>query len=538
MSRHAHASPSRRRSPARPASALLRLLPASVLVLLVVVGVALLASAAPPASRLDTLATEFTRVALAFGQHKPDEVDSYFGPASLRPPASSPHIPLVVLSQRAHHLVAELAADRPEARDRRARLAAEAQALATVIDEQAAVAASHAASHPHPSFDDEAQRTYGMTPDTAAGGDAVAATATAATATAATAPASGNAQVDARATGTPGSLDAARIDAALASLDRMLPRRVSAAPTIAARFDEYRKGFMIPADRRRAVFAAALDACRTRTAAHWALPAGEQLDVKWDLAAPAAWHRYEGRGRSTLTINPAAVVFVDTAIDLACHEGYPGHHAQFLLADRLALDGAAGAPPIEETVALLRSPVAMLREAAANYAVDLAFPPEERLRFERDTLFPLAGLDPTSAANYFEVRRLVRALEPAIMPILRDYRDGRLSAADAADRLERRALVSSPQALLRFVDDLGPYVLGYTVARDRVAAYVASQTRAGHGDAWQVLAALLMAPDPAAVLSARDPLSAPSSLAFPTSTTSPASTASAASPALIPQAAT
>jgi len=199
------------------------------------------------------------------------------------------------------------------------------------------------------------------------------------------------------------------------------------------------------------------------------------------------------------------VEFIDTAVDLACHEGYPGHHVQFLLADRADRTGHEPARArVEETVALLRSPLAMLREGAANYAVDLAFPPEDRLRFERDTLFPIAGLDAATAgaaaaAQYFEVRRLVRALEPAIIPTLRAYRDGRLSNAEAADRLERRALVTNPQALLRFVDDLGPYVLGYTIARDRIATYVARQSRARGVDAWTILEALLTSPDPTAL---------------------------------------
>jgi hypothetical protein len=487
---HQHAgvpSPSASLPPA-PALPLSLLVPALMLALPVAVGVALLAdTAAAPASAsgVDALAREFTRLALAFAQHKPDEVDSYFGPASLRPAQTAPRIPLATLSQRAHRLVAQLdsglASDRDTAdrdtaglRARPARLRAEAGALATVI--AAAGAASHAP--PPMPFEEEARRIYGITFGTAA------------------------------------EAAETRIDAARAALERALPQAAAASTsaaqpqpqpqwqpqTLAARFDEYRRRFVIPADRRRAVFEAALHACRARTVAHWTLPAGEHLDVKWDIAAPAAWHRYEGHGRSTLTINPAALTFVDTAVDLACHEGYPGHHVQFLLADRAALAGA-GVVPVEETVALLRSPVAMLREAAANYAVDLAFPPEERLRFERDTLFPIAGLDPSTAAGYFEVRQLVRALEPAIIPILRDYRDGRLTEADAADRLERRALASSPQALLRFADDLGPYVLGYTIARDRVAAYVARQTRAGRGDAWTVLEALLMKPDPARVFS-------------------------------------
>jgi hypothetical protein len=182
-----------------------------------------------PPGRLDVLATEFVRIALAFAQHKPDEVDSYFGPASLRPASGAALVPRGALAQRAHHLIEQLDFDaQPAARRsdadagsqaRQARLGAEARALATVIDE------------PHLSFDDEARTTYGMSVDAA---DRVAAD--------------------------------AQIDAALAALDRVLPhlepdpqahprtrplpqpdpQPASAAASLAARFGEYRKRFAIP----------------------------------------------------------------------------------------------------------------------------------------------------------------------------------------------------------------------------------------------------------------------------------------------------
>ncbi len=59
----------------------------------------------------------------------------------------------------------------------------------------------------------------------------------------------------------------------------------------------------------------------------------------------------------------------------------------------------------------------------------------------------------------------------------RDYRDQRLSAEHARRALESSALVPSPEALLRFVDRLGPYVLGYTAARDKVRSYVEAEHR-------------------------------------------------------------
>jgi hypothetical protein len=207
---------------------------------------------------------------------------------------------------------------------------------------------------------------------------------------------------------------------------------------------------------------------------------------------PAAWHRYRGDGRSTLQINPQAVALVGQAIDVACHEAYPGHHAQFLLLTQHA--GPMG-PPVEDTIALLHSPASVLREGAANFGVELVFPLAERVAFDSDVLFPLAGLDPSQAARYEHVNALVVALSTAALPILASYRDGGLSFGQAADELRTKALVSSPQSLLQFVEEQGAYTLGYTAARDRIASFVRTRSACTRQDPWRVLAEIVSVPD-------------------------------------------
>jgi hypothetical protein len=194
-----------------------------------------------------------------------------------------------------------------------------------------------------------------------------------------------------------------------------------------------------------------------------------------------------------LDVSTASLELADGVVDLACHETYPGHHAQFVLLDHAA---GRGRPDAELTVALLRSPLSTLREGAASYAVDLAFPAPERLRFERDVLFPLAGLDPRGAAEMLRLRALLRRVEPAIAPIARAYRDGRLSREAAAARLRDEALVASPEPLLRFVDELGAYVVGYGAARERVAAAVEARASSAGVDRWRALAELLIESNP------------------------------------------
>jgi hypothetical protein len=151
--------------------------------------------------------------------------------------------------------------------------------------------------------------------------------------------------------------------------------------------------------------------------------------------------------------------------------------------------------PVEEQIVLLRSPASVLREGAANFGIALAFPFEERVAFDRQALFPLAGLDPVQARRYETVQRLVDQLSSATAPILAAYRDGRLSFGVAAAELVTDAGISSPAALLQFVDRYGAYTLGYTSARDRLGDYAnARRLRTGEDD-WTVLREVVAEPD-------------------------------------------
>jgi hypothetical protein len=260
---------------------------------------------------------------------------------------------------------------------------------------------------------------------------------------------------------------------------------------VSQRLAVFYRDFIVPADRRRVVFERALRECRSRTLAHWQLPRAEKLDVEWTDSVPAAWHRYRGGWRSTLQINPDAAVLVGSAIDLACHEAYPGHHAQFLLQDQSAQPAGL---PVEDRVVLLRSPASVLREGAANFGVELAFPFEERVAFDERVLFPLARLDPRQARRYETVRRLVDQLSATAAPIIASYRDHRLSSDDAEQQLANEALVTSPGALLEFADHYGAYVLGYTAVRDSVRDYVKARSRITGKDEWAVLCELVSDP--------------------------------------------
>jgi hypothetical protein len=429
------------------------------------------------ARTLEQQAEQFVTLALSLGNQHSKEVDAYFGPPGLATRGKSRAPVLETLLRQAQLLRADLQARGNDASERRAKLLRQVASFTRLLEVIQTPGKR--------SFDEEARWVYGMEPMV---------------------------------------FDPEASNRILQTLDTLLPGTGS----LALRVDSFRNRFIVPPDRRKAVFERALNECRARTVAKWNLPADEQLEVEWTRNVDAAWHRYEGHNRSTLQLNPDAVAFVGSAIDVACHEGYPGHHAQFVV---MEADSGEGGLAVEDTVVLLRSPTSMLREGAADYGADLAFSPRERLAFERDVLFSLAGLDPSQAEKYATVHRLISELSSNVVPILRDYRDKRVSPEITSRALESSALVSSPQLLLNFVDELGPYVLGYTVARNKVRNYVEAESMRSGQDRWIILRRILAQVD-VSVLSrpapavARDPVAADRALRMALSVPASASSSS------------
>ena len=399
---------------------------------------------AADSSQDDGAARTFVALTLRLGAlpgHE-EEVDSYFGPEALRPSGQHDFGGLVRLRADADTLLSRMELEQAAHQTPRgSRLLAQIGSFDALLQVIGPAARGE-------TFEDEARRLY------------------------------------ARSVPTP---EASETHQVVAALEAALPGPGPLSQRLAGFYND----FIVPADRRRVVFERALQECRSRTLAHWRLPPAEKLDVEWTDRVPAAWHRYRGGWRSTLQINPDAVALVGSAIDIACHEGYPGHHAQFLLQDQRAQPAGL---PLEDQVVLLRSPASVLREGAANFGVELAFPFEERVTFDESVLFPLARLDPRLARRYETVHRLVDQLSAAATPIIAAYRDHRLSSDDAEQQLANEALVTSPAALLEFADHYGAYVLGYTVVRDSVREYVTALSTISGKDEWTVLGELVSDP--------------------------------------------
>ena len=262
------------------------------------------------------------------------------------------------------------------------------------------------------------------------------------------------------------------------------------------RYRQWQSRFVIPQDRLQAVFDAAIAECRRRTAAHLDLPPGEGFRVEYVRDKPwSGYNWYQGGYQSLIQVNESLPIHIDRAIDLACHEGYPGHHVfNSLLEQHLVRDRGWH----EYSVYPLYSPQSLLAEGSANFGIEVAFPGDERVAFERDVLFPLAGLDPALADDYYAVADRVEQLSYAGNEAARRYLDGEIDGAQAAAWLERYALMPPERATQRvqFIDAYRSYVINYNLGQDMVRRWVeAHGGDAGHPDRrWQVFSLLLTTP--------------------------------------------
>jgi hypothetical protein len=265
---------------------------------------------------------------------------------------------------------------------------------------------------------------------------------------------------------------------------------------VPARLERYKRDFVIPREKLDTVFKTAIAEARRRTAANVELPPNETFVLEYVTNKSwSGYNWYKGNANSLIQINTDLPIFIERAIDLGAHEGYPGHHVYNVLLEHHLVKGR-GWP--EYSVYPLFSPQSLIAEGSANYGIDVAFPGAERLKFERDVLFPLAGLDAARAEEYERVRSYVDKLSYAGNEAARTYLNGQISADSAAKWLTAYALMEPARAKQRvkFIDTYRSYVINYNYGRDLVGEWVTKSggTVDNPAQRWTVFKELLSTP--------------------------------------------
>ena len=144
----------------------------------------------------------------------------------------------------------------------------------------------------------------------------------------------------------------------------------------------------------------------------------------------------------------------------------------------------------------LFSPQSLIAEGSANYGIEVAFPAGERLAFDRDVLFPLAGLDPQAAERYYEIQELVDRLSYAGNEAARRYLDQEITAQEAAQWLQSLAMTTPERAeqRVRFFDQYRSYVINYNLGQDMVRDFVEARSDRDPIGRWREFKQLLASP--------------------------------------------
>ena len=262
------------------------------------------------------------------------------------------------------------------------------------------------------------------------------------------------------------------------------------------RLNAFRRDFIIPPATLDAVFQAAVRESRERTLRHIALPAEESFRIEYVTGKSwSGYNWYQGGCRSLIQINTELPIYIDRAIDLASHEGYPGHHVYNALLETELVRKRGW---VEFTVYALFSPQSLIAEGTANFGIDVAYSPADRLEFERSVLFPLAGLDPGRAADYARVHALTQRLSYAGNEAARSYLNGEFSKEQAAAWLVNYALMPPERAIqrVRFFHQYRSYVINYNLGLDLVRFYIAARSGSPPDPEarWREFARLLSSP--------------------------------------------
>lgn len=265
---------------------------------------------------------------------------------------------------------------------------------------------------------------------------------------------------------------------------------------LSERLNKFIERFTIPKDKLNAVFSASIEECRRRTLQHITLPQNENFKVEYVTGKPwGAYNWYKGNSFSVIQVNTDIPIRINRAVDLAAHEGYPGHHVFNTLMENKFVNEYGW---MEFSVYPLYSPLSLIAEGTANYGIEVAFPGDQQVKFERDVLFPVAGLNPDDAELYYRIMNLMKELTYAGNEAARNYLDGTWNRDETIGFMEEYMLFSKERAEKRldFIEQYRSYVINYNLGEDIVKEYV--EKNGGTPDyperRWEVFKELLSVP--------------------------------------------
>jgi hypothetical protein len=257
-------------------------------------------------------------------------------------------------------------------------------------------------------------------------------------------------------------------DAAIADLDALLPGD----GPIAERMIAWRQSYVIPPETARRLVDVILPELRARTQEFVDLPEGEAIEIRMVQDQPwSGYNWYLGNGRSRVELNTDLPIYAYRLTDLLAHEGYPGHHTEHALKERLYTVQGLG----EHALQLINTPECVISEGIATVAEKLLFAPDELVRFRRERVYPAAGIigDPEREVAIGAALRILRSVPGNAALML--HEEGQ-DPEDVVAYLQHYALSTEAEARqrLRFIADplWRAYIFTYHVGYELISGWL------------------------------------------------------------------
>ena len=202
-----------------------------------------------------------------------------------------------------------------------------------------------------------------------------------------------------------------RFEQGLAMLDEVLPGDGS----LSDRLQAWRKRYQLAREKSGLLLnfmhRAAAEA-RRRTRAFVNLPADEGFEMQMvsdKVYMGENW--YLGNYRSRVELNTDLPTDLNDLMYFMCHEGYPGHHTEFVLKEQhLFLERGY----IEQAISPIIGPQSVISEGIATLACEMIFSPEEAEQWLAEHIYPEAGIEP----DPIDIAKLRKAGELLDYPVV------------------------------------------------------------------------------------------------------------------------
>ncbi len=392
---------------------------------------------------LNKIAQDYVRLGLFIGQYDTDFVDAYYGPDSLKPKAKPADFPKDSVLTSITFMRNELEKIVASGNDSSAQRAKWMSGQLAAFSRRVKIFTGEFGT-----FDEESKDLFGVQ-----------------------AP----------------EYEASHYESLLDSMNMILPGSGS----VQDRFQALANHFIIPKNKLDTVFKATIAEARKRTLAHYQLPAEEKFTLGYVTNKSwSGYNWYKGNYTSEIQINTDIQIFIERAIDVGSHESYPGHHVYNMLLEKNLYRDKGW---VEISLYPLFSPQSFIAEGSANYGIELVFPGDDKIRFSKEIILPLAGLDTTHIGLYFKALAMRGKLNYARNEAGRGIVNGTMTDSQALEWLKKYCLYNEETALksIGFVKKYRSYVINYNYGQDVVKRYIAKSKGDGH---WDVFANLLSNP--------------------------------------------